>query len=195
MSTNHRCQKLILAMCDPKQREQAFMEFFKENHPIAKRYLHYKCKELSPADVEDILQIFFLKIYRYTEKTEHVFSGKCEAWWRMVCTNTFIDWARKHERCGQRRMSSEFVTVEFDSGVEAFTDDRSSVYIEFSCLEHILEIMRKTHPRRWQVIDLAVKECSIKEIADLTGRKPNAVNNLISQARKQLLQLKKQHCV
>lgn len=197
-----QCRELMAMISAPSTREIGYQIFFKKYYPVVCRYLQKQSRHLEPADVEEIAQEFFLKIFRIADRID-LFTKSCEGWWRTICRNMFISWLRKHEKHTDNKVvemtdalgsTPKTVSEKLYTHIlltKVFDDE----LVVCECYELIINALRQTHPKRWELLMLFTERgLDRAEVAALLDKSPEAVSNMLHETIKQLKILKEKRC-
>ena len=129
----------------------------------------------SPEDAEDILQEAYTKLWSKRDSLEAV--QQPEAFAVTIVRNLFLDFLRS-PRAKNRSAPLEEVTLH--------CEDTPERQVEISDqLRQVRQLIEELPPNQRQVIRLrGMEDCSLEEIAQITGFSDANVRTLLSRARK-----------
>jgi len=138
---------------------------------VAKRMIQ------NDADVEDVCQDVFIKIYKNIGS--FAFKSKLSTWIAQITYSTSIDYLKKN-----RKHYIEFVSDEI---IDYKTDDHSPADLleQKDLSRYLTEIISELPtPYRLVITLFHLEEFSIQEIVDVTGMPDGTIKNYLFRARK-----------
>ena len=148
--------------------EQSYIAVVEEFSNLVYRIAYQNL--MNVADAEDVVQEVFIKLLKHREEFED--REHLKAWLLRVAINQCRDY---HKQLFRRRESSFGTLEQFDTEAQAPEE------------QFVLSELRKLSETDRNIVYLHYYEgYSLKEIADMTGRSPNAVNVRLVRARKKL---------
>lgn len=129
----------------------------------------------SPEDAEDILQEAYTKLWSKRDSLEAV--QQPEAFAVTIVRNLCLDFLRS-PRTNSRSEPLETVILHCEDSPERQVETRDQ-------LRQVVRLIQELPPNQQQVIRLrGMEDCSVEEIAEITGFSPANVRTLLSRARK-----------
>ena len=129
----------------------------------------------SPEDAEDILQEAYTKLWSKRDSLEAV--QQPEAFAVTIVRNLCLDFLRS-PRTNSRSEPLETVILHCEDSPERQVETRDQ-------LRQVVRLIQELPPNQQQVIRLrGMEDCSMEEIAEITGFSPANVRTLLSRARK-----------
>ena len=149
--------------------KQRFLSFHPKLYRIALALVE------SPEDAEDILQEAYTKLWSKRDSLEAV--QQPEAFAVTIVRNLCLDFLRS-PRANSRSAPLEEVTLHCEDSPERQVETRDQ-------LRQVVRLIQELPPNQQQVIRLrGMEDCSMEEIAEITGFSPANVRTLLSRARK-----------
>ena len=149
--------------------KQRFLSFHPKLYRIALALVE------SPEDAEDILQEAYTKLWSKRDSLEAV--QQPEAFAVTIVRNLCLDFLRS-PRTNSRSEPLETVILHCEDSPERQVETRDQ-------LRQVVRLIQELPPNQQQVIRLrGMEECSMEEIAEITGFSPANVRTLLSRARK-----------
>lgn len=149
--------------------KQRFLSFHPKLYRIALALVE------SPEDVEDILQEAYTKLWSKRDSLEAV--QQPEAFAVTIVRNLCLDFLRS-PRTNSRSEPLETVILHCEDSPERQVETRDQ-------LRQVVRLIQELPPNQQQVIRLrGMEDCSVEEIAEITGFSPANVRTLLSRARK-----------
>ena len=149
--------------------KQRFLSFHPKLYRIALALVE------SPEDAEDILQEAYTKLWSKRDSLEAV--QPPEAFAVTIVRNLCLDFLRS-PRTNSRSEPLETVILHCEDSPERQVETRDQ-------LRQVVRLIQELPPNQQQVIRLrGMEECSVEEIAEITGFSPANVRTLLSRARK-----------
>ena len=149
--------------------KQRFLPFHPKLYRIALALVE------SPEDAEDILQEAYAKLWSRRESLEAV--QHPEAFALTIVRNLCLDFLRS-PRSNSRSEPFETVTLHSEDSPERQLELRDQ-------LRQVRQLIEELPPNQRQVIRLrGMEDCSLEEIAQITGFSDANVRTLLSRARK-----------
>ena len=152
-------------------------ETFKQRFPSFPPTLYRIAPALaqSPEDAEDILQEAYTKLWSKRDSLEAV--QQPEAFAVTIVRNLCLDFLRS-PRTNSRSEPLETVILHCEDSPERQVETRDQ-------LRQVVRLIQELPPNQQQVIRLrGMEDCSVEEIAEITGFSPANVRTLLSRARK-----------
>ena len=148
---------------------QRFLSFHPKLYRIALALVE------SPEDAEDILQEAYTKLWSKRDSLEAV--QQPEAFAVTIVRNLCLDFLRS-PRTNSRSEPLETVILHCEDSPERQVETRDQ-------LRQVVRLIQELPPNQQQVIRLrGMEDCSVEEIAEITGFSPANVRTLLSRARK-----------
>ena len=145
--------------------KQRFLSFHPKLYRIALALVE------SPEDAEDILQEAYTKLWSKRDSLEP------EAFAVTIVRNLCLDFLRS-PRTNSRSEPLETVILHCEDSPERQVETRDQ-------LRQVVRLIQELPPNQQQVIRLrGMEDCSVEEIAEITGFSPANVRTLLSRARK-----------
>jgi RNA polymerase sigma factor (sigma-70 family) len=167
--------------------EHAWTELWRRHGNVAHRILWRITGNRE--DAEDALQETFLKCFVHLKSFDG--RAKFSTWLVTIATNTALTQLRKKRRRPEFLFSS--YVDGFSDGLEVLRDDSVDVEARFALRERtelLRAAMESLRPSLRSVIELRHKhECSIKQIAEMTGLSISAAKVRLHRARCALREL------
>ena len=149
--------------------KQRFLSFHPKLYRIALALVE------SPEDAEDILQEAYTKLWSKRDSLEAV--QQPEAFAVTTVRNLCLDFLRS-PRTNSRSEPLETVILHCEDSPERQVETRDQ-------LRQVVRLIQELPPNQQQVIRLrGMEDCSVEEIAEITGFSPANVRTLLSRARK-----------
>lgn len=149
--------------------KQRFLPFHPKLYRIALALVE------SPEDAEDILQEAYTKLWSKRDSLEAV--QQPEAFAVTIVRNLCLDFLRS-PRTNSRSEPLETVILHCEDSPERQVETRDQ-------LRQVVRLIQELPPNQQQVIRLrGMEDCSVEEIAEITGFSPANVRTLLSRARK-----------
>ncbi|MGM9755286.1 MAG: RNA polymerase sigma factor [Parabacteroides sp.] len=149
--------------------KQRFLSFHPKLYRIALALVE------SPEDAEDILQEAYTKLWSKRDSLEAV--QQPEAFAVTIVRNLCLDFLRS-PRTNSRSEPLETVILHCEDSPERQVETRDQ-------LRQVVRLIQELPPNQQQVIRLrGMEDCSMEEIAEITGFSPANVRTLLSRARK-----------
>ncbi|MCI6522201.1 MAG: sigma-70 family RNA polymerase sigma factor [Parabacteroides sp.] len=149
--------------------KQRFLSFHPKLYRIALALVE------SPEDAEDILQEAYTKLWSKRDSLEAV--QQPEAFAVTIVRNLCLDFLRS-PRTNSRSEPLETVILHCEDSPERQVETRDQ-------LRQVVRLIQELPPNQQQVIRLrGMEDCSVEEIAEITGFSPANVRTLLSRARK-----------
>ena len=149
--------------------KQRFLSFHPKLYRIALALVE------SPEDAEDILQEAYTKLWSKRDSLEAV--QQPEAFAVTIVRNLCLDFLRS-PRTNSRSEPLETVILHCEDSPERQVETRDQ-------LRQVVRLIQELPPNQQQVIRLrGMGDCSMEEIAEITGFSPANVRTLLSRARK-----------
>ena len=149
--------------------KQRFLSFHPKLYRIALALVE------SPEDAEDILQEAYAKLWSKRDSLEAV--QQPEAFAVTIVRNLCLDFLRS-PRTNSRSEPLETVILHCEDSPERQVETRDQ-------LRQVVRLIQELPPNQQQVIRLrGMEDCSVEEIAEITGFSPANVRTLLSRARK-----------
>ena len=149
--------------------KQRFLAFHPKLYRIALALVE------SPEDAEDILQEAYTKLWSKRDSLEAV--QQPEAFAVTIVRNLCLDFLRS-PRTNSRSEPLETVILHCEDSPERQVETRDQ-------LRQVVRLIQELPPNQQQVIRLrGMEDCSVEEIAEITGFSPANVRTLLSRARK-----------
>lgn len=149
--------------------KQRFLSFHPKLYRIALALVE------SPEDAEDILQEAYTKLWSKRDSLEAV--QQPEAFAVTIVRNLCLDFLRS-PRTNSRSEPLETVILHCEDSPERQVETRDQ-------LRQVVRLIQELPPNQQQVIRLrGMEDCSVEEIAEITGFCPANVRTLLSRARK-----------
>ena len=149
--------------------KQRFLSFHPKLYRIALALVE------SPEDAEDILQEAYTKLWSKRYSLEAV--QQPEAFAVTIVRNLCLDFLRS-PRTNSRSEPLETVILHCEDSPERQVETRDQ-------LRQVVRLIQELPPNQQQVIRLrGMEDCSVEEIAEITGFSPANVRTLLSRARK-----------
>ena len=149
--------------------KQRFLTFHPKLYRIALALVE------SPEDAEDILQEAYAKLWSKRDSLEAV--QQPEAFAVTIVRNLCLDFLRS-PRTNSRSEPLETVILHCEDSPERQVETRDQ-------LRQVVRLIQELPPNQRQVIRLrGMEDCSVEEIAEITGFSPANVRTLLSRARK-----------
>ena len=149
--------------------KQRFLSFHPKLYRIALALVE------SPEDAEDILQEAYTKLWSKRDSLEAV--QQPEAFAVTIVRNLCLDFLRS-PRTNSRSEPLETVILHCEDSPERQVETRDQ-------LRQVVRLIQELPPNQQQVIRLrGLEDCSVEEIAEITGFSPANVRTLLSRARK-----------
>ena len=149
--------------------KQRFLSFHPKLYRIALALVE------SPEDAEDILQEAYTKLWSKRDSLEAV--QQPEAFAVTIVRNLCLDFLRS-PRTNSRSEPLETVILHCEDSPERQVETRDQ-------LRQVVRLIQELPPNQRQVIRLrGMEDCSVEEIAEITGFSPANVRTLLSRARK-----------
>ena len=149
--------------------KQRFLSFHPKLYRIALALVE------SPEDAEDILQEAYTKLWSKRDSLEAV--QQPEAFAVTIVRNLCLDFLRS-PRTNSRSEPLETVILHCEDSPEQQVETRDQ-------LRQVVRLIQELPPNQQQVIRLrGMEDCSVEEIAEITGFSPANVRTLLSRARK-----------
>ena len=149
--------------------KQRFLSFHPKLYRIALALVE------SPEDAEDILQEAYTKLWSKRDSLEAV--QQPEAFAVTIVRNLCLDFLRS-PRTNSRSEPLETVILHCEDSPERQVETRDQ-------LRQVVRLIQELPPNQHQVIRLrGMEDCSMEEIAEITGFSPANVRTLLSRARK-----------
>ena len=149
--------------------KQRFLSFHPKLYRIALALVE------SPEDAEDILQEAYTKLWSKRDSLEAV--QQPEAFAVTIVRNLCLDFLRS-PRTNSRSEPLETVILHCEDSPERQVETRDQ-------LRQVVRLIQQLPPNQQQVIRLrGMEDCSVEEIAEITGFSPANVRTLLSRARK-----------
>ena len=149
--------------------KQRFLSFHPKLYRIALALVE------SPEDAEDILQEAYTKLWSKRDSLEAV--QQPEAFAVTIVRNLCLDFLRS-PRTNSRSEPLETVILHCEDSPERQVETRDQ-------LRQVVRLIQELPPNQRQVIRLrGMEDCSMEEIAEITGFSSANVRTLLSRARK-----------
>ena len=149
--------------------KQRFLSFHPKLYRIALALVE------SPEDAEDILPEAYTKLWSKRDSLEAV--QQPEAFAVTIVRNLCLDFLRS-PRTNSRSEPLETVILHCEDSPERQVETRDQ-------LRQVVRLIQELPPNQQQVIRLrGMEDCSVEEIAEITGFSPANVRTLLSRARK-----------
>lgn len=149
--------------------KQRFLSFHPKLYRIALALVE------SPENAEDILQEAYTKLWSKRDSLEAV--QQPEAFAVTIVRNLCLDFLRS-PRTNSRSEPLETVILHCEDSPERQVETRDQ-------LRQVVRLIQELPPNQQQVIRLrGMEDCSVEEIAEITGFSPANVRTLLSRARK-----------
>ena len=149
--------------------KQRFLSFHPKLYRIALALVE------SPEDAEDILQEAYTKLWSKRDSLEAV--QQPETFAVTIVRNLCLDFLRS-PRTNSRSEPLETVILHCEDSPERQVETRDQ-------LRQVVRLIQELPPNQQQVIRLrGMEDCSMEEIAEITGFSPANVRTLLSRARK-----------
>ena len=149
--------------------KQRFLSFHPKLYRIALALVE------SPEDAEDILQEAYTKLWSKRASLEA--AQNPEAFAVTIVRNLCLDFLRS-PRTNSRSEPLETVILHCEDSPERQVETRDQ-------LRQVVRLIQELPPNQQQVIRLrGMEDCSMEEIAEITGFSPANVRTLLSRARK-----------
>jgi len=154
---------------------EAFGSLYKLYYTPIYRYIHYRLKDKD--EVPDLVQTVFLKVYNALSSISET-TKEPLAYFYTVARNTLIDYRRK-------KKDIYILDDEFAPDVVSEERGADEIFDDTSMFESVRSAMKELSKEQQEVLTLKfIQDLSYKEIAQILGKREDAVRQLQSRGLK-----------